>query len=509
MSIQITNWGNVAKIVEKAAFHDERYGKVVIFTNANEWYIPTLVRNLHKSFSLYEPNHKLVVLCSDVEGYDMCKKIGYEYCAFINIPLLDVTDCKNLYDNDKLFEKYTKLCFVKTVIMGHMLSSGYTPLYIDPDMSLKKPCIENLLQYLENTEIVVSGYPDHINTNIMIAKPSSEGCKKMYSLSTWNVDETINLRLPGGDEPFTSTRILFIHKIPFVCVNKEDHPNGIDSQIYKNSFTVHANCTTGLENKINLLKKCNSWYLPRVCIATLVIGNEFEVRYHKFFEQSHKNYAKRCNYEHKIITHFLDLSRQDTRLITMNKLLLCDQEWSNDYDLIIILDGDIVINKSTPPIECSYNLECDKIGVVCELSLDVQSEISFRSKIDDELPSEYYQKFLETSEKSSKLQHLINTGMLLAQPRKHGKILREIYDTHINTVLSQSKSYYSYEQAVVGYELQIRDLCVYLPNHWNAIWFFAKTFQNNITMNEYLRKVYFLHLAGCCDHYDVPYLENE
>src|SRR6478752_2692369 len=130
--ITIDNWDHIRKIIDQVVYNHPVYGKVVIFTNANEQYIPTLIRNLHTSFRIHEPEHKLLILCSDQSGKKLCDQIGYKYSAFVDIPLLGVSEYRNLRKEIDPYVKYTKLCFVKTVIMRYMLENGYTPLYIDP-----------------------------------------------------------------------------------------------------------------------------------------------------------------------------------------------------------------------------------------------------------------------------------------------------------------------------------------------------------------------------------------
>jgi hypothetical protein len=508
--IEIVNWDEVKKVVDDVVYEHPTFGRVVIFTNANEQYIPTLIRNLHASFRIHEPERHLLILCSDRSGYELCGRIGYKHYAYVDIPLLGVSEYRNLRQEIDPYVKYTKLCFVKTVLMRYMLENGYTPLYIDPDMALKRPCIENLLSYLTpELELVVAGIPHHINTNIMIARPTSTKCIETFRLTVEKVQETLDLHLPSGDEPYTSTRILFIHKIPFVCVKKEEHPGGSDVFEYPDAYTVHANCIAGMDNKIERLKQCQGWFLPKVCMATLAIGMEFDARYRKLFLPSHDQYAKKCGYTHVILNDFLDNNYEDFRAITMNKLLIADQPWAKQYDLLVVLDGDIVINKDAPPIDCAIDFD-DRIGVVCELAVDEQSGISYYTEVMHESVSTYYERTLGTN--IPELQHIINTGLMVVQPNLHGEFLRKIYDTNIHAVLSRQSGFFTFEQAITGYELQKTDRYVLLPGSWNALWFFAKTYaeQNDrcLSMQEYLRKVYFLHLAGCCDHYDVPYLDN-
>ena len=121
--IIINNFNDMFDIIEKAKFDTEKYGTVVIFTNGNDWYIPTLIHNLILSMKIYEPLRKIIVFCSDKEGYNKCKDLGFEYFEYIDIPDLMVNNV--LSGSDASTKNYTRLTFVKTVIIKHILELGY------------------------------------------------------------------------------------------------------------------------------------------------------------------------------------------------------------------------------------------------------------------------------------------------------------------------------------------------------------------------------------------------
>ena len=53
--------------------------------------------------------------------------------------------------------------------------------------------------------------------------------------------------------------------------------------------------------------------------------------------------------------------------ISFNKILVCNQEWSKDYDFIVFIDADILINVNAPPIHSHIDYgEC--IGIIDEYS---------------------------------------------------------------------------------------------------------------------------------------------
>ena len=59
-------------------------------------------------------------------------------------------------------------------------------------------------------------------------------------------------------------------------------------------------------------------------------------------------YAKKHDYDFRVITDFLDKSMSHVDAITFNKTLVCSQEWSHEYDYIILIDADILINMMSP-----------------------------------------------------------------------------------------------------------------------------------------------------------------
>ena len=119
------NKDSIKKIIETCSF-ETTYGKSVIFTNGNEWYIETLINNLIVSMSLQEPDFKIIVFCSDNNAYEKCKKLNtIQYFELINIPELKVSTCTTNTSCDT--DEYTRLSFIKTFLISY--KSGST-IYI-------------------------------------------------------------------------------------------------------------------------------------------------------------------------------------------------------------------------------------------------------------------------------------------------------------------------------------------------------------------------------------------
>jgi hypothetical protein len=289
--LDIDNKDEIDAFIEKIKFNSP-LGEVVMFTNANSWYIETLVLNLIHSYNKFNNifSRKIGVFCSDEEGYNKSLKLGFS-CCMIKCDKMRIKDNENNVTQDE----YKRLSFTKTLIIGYLTTKNYVSLYIDPDMSFnyqKYPNLDfieeilnrkhsinynfenNILTKINNFDISVdsifagsiflnSGDKNtsiYLNTNLMLILPTifnkilfrisincfEDICHKDHNFSS---DETYICRF-GLD----SKRFSFW--------SEHYYPNGLNSEKYKNTaYLFHANCVSGLDNKINLLKKCGGWYL--------------------------------------------------------------------------------------------------------------------------------------------------------------------------------------------------------------------------------------------------------
>jgi hypothetical protein len=88
----------------------------------------------------------------------------------------------------------------------------------------------------------------------------------------------------------------------------------------------------------------------KVLLVTIAIGSKYLDMYKKNFYESQRKYAQKCGYDFKVITDFLDKTIQQRSTISFNKVLVCSQGWSSQYDFIIFVDADIFININSPAI---------------------------------------------------------------------------------------------------------------------------------------------------------------
>jgi len=240
--------------------------------------------------------------------------------------------------------------------------------------------------------------------------------------------------------------------------------------------------------------------IMRVCLTTLAIGDKYLQEYTRLFRPSQEAYASKHGYDFKVITSYLDERVQHPHTISFQKLLLCSQEWSADYDFIIYIDADIIINPTSPPIHeaCDFG---DKIGMVDEYSQPTLARrIDVQKKNGWDWPACEYYKLCGYSMETDKI---FNGGVMVFQPQKHRGYLEGVYGKHVIKNIGHPRGFH-FEQTTVNYELQSSDMVSTLPNEFNAVWVIWKTDSPSTHLKDFHDKNYFIHLAAGCDHDKLP-----
>jgi hypothetical protein len=241
----------------------------------------------------------------------------------------------------------------------------------------------------------------------------------------------------------------------------------------------------------------------KVVLVVIAIGEKYLEHYNRIFRPSHEAYAIRCGYHFRLITEYLDPNLAHKDAVTFNKILVCSQPWSSEYDYIIVVDADIVINPKAPSLHLAYNYG-DKIGIVDEFSQPTpiaRLELERFYETNYYSGSDYYYNVLHLYIETDKV---LNTGVMIFQPLKHRKFLEWIYNTYSSYAVGH-RSGFHFEQASIGYEFQLADVYLILDNKWNAIWtlesslniYNAKDFDN---LNKYASSNYFIHFVGGMFH---------
>lgn len=261
--------------------------------------------------------------------------------------------------------------------------------------------------------------------------------------------------------------------------------------------------------------------MVKVCLVAVAIGQKYLEEYARLFMPSHKNYAKKCGYDFRVVDDFLDKKHTGYKTISLNKILVCSEPWSEEYDFIIFVDADILINIRAPPIHTCMDFG-DKIGIVDEYEqtdadtvADIQKRLNWGATA-----SEYYAK----ADFTINTNKMLNTGVLVFQPRKHRLFLESIYAKYIDIAVNHIREFH-FEQAMIGYELQTQNKFVVLPKQFNSVWIIQKVMNNFngkkapfsngrfirsklINISEYFKRSYFMHLAAHQNFESVPELQK-
>ena len=240
-------------------------------------------------------------------------------------------------------------------------------------------------------------------------------------------------------------------------------------------------------------------------LVTIAIGENYLIEYNNLFYKSQKNYALKNGYDFKVITDFLDKNISNSSSISFNKILVCNQEWSNDYEFIIFIDSDILININSPPIHnyIDYN-GC--IGIIDEYSQpSKERRLKIQQKMGWEINAIDYYKLCGLDIQTDMV---FNSGVLVMQPKKHNDFLLNIYNKYILQSVSHYRGFH-FEQSCIGYELQKNNLYKVIDNRFNAVWGLTKLDNiENINLNKYFNDNYFIHFAGHTDYDKIKTILN-
>jgi hypothetical protein len=279
-----------------------KLGPTVMFTNANEWYVDTLVANLMASYQAWNQrtDRQIGLVCTDTQALTRALKHGWPCC------LLESKDLglETLFNTSQP-ASYRRLCFAKTAIAYHALMLDYAVIYIDPDMSFNLG-LQGLARPVDYIDYLIDGHGlqpfrfddptdcfsgvrdmegyttyesavcgamawNHgrpkchinLNTNLMVLKPTPF-TRTLFRLTKADLAHFTSQE-GMTDETFID-RVGRPDQLKFL--SNEIYPGGRDTIAHKHrAHTFHANCVKGLENKIALLKECGGWYLPESGMA--------------------------------------------------------------------------------------------------------------------------------------------------------------------------------------------------------------------------------------------------
>jgi hypothetical protein len=210
-------------------------------------------------------------------------------------------------------------------------------------------------------------------------------------------------------------------------------------------------------------------------IVTLAIGDKYQKIFEAYCRKSWEIYSNKFDYDLIVIKESLDKSeRASKRSPAWQKLLILSQEWSSEYNRIVWIDLDVVINNSrsydicdSVPIELvgaveAYSIpskEIHDIALARNYEYYKKNNISY---IDNMLPSQYY---TNREILGQDLNEVMQTGVFVCSPKFHRDIFEYIYYNYEDNNLGD----WNYEMPAMSYELVKSKLVHWISPSFNFV----------------------------------------
>ena len=177
--------------------------------------------------------------------------------------------------------------------------------------------------------------------------------------------------------------------------------------------------------------------MSRTAIATLCVGKEYLSQWEKFCRPNWAHYALRHGFDLKVFTAPLDTSaRAGGRSAAWQKCLIL--EALADYDRVVWLDADIVINREAPSV--TMDVPLGKIGAVISgdyLHPDLRlfflrrtiRPVAVTSADAEEAWRNDQASFYAQAGIACGTHDIVQTGVLVLDP-SHRALLRQVYDMY-------------------------------------------------------------------------------
>jgi hypothetical protein len=214
----------------------------------------------------------------------------------------------------------------------------------------------------------------------------------------------------------------------------------------------------------------------RTAIVTLLLGRPYWLAWHEVCEPGWRAYADRHGYDIIAIDRPLDVSpRAMARSPAWQKCLILQPSVAGEYDRIVWLDADIVVNPDAPSIVDGVPIE--NIGAVDEFvypTLEIHQAFWNRmvAQTGDHNPAlaRIWQSYLDPRDYhgfwglARRGNHIVQTGVLVLSPRHHRALLEHVYYTYEN----KGGPELNYEMRPLSFEIQERNLQHWIDPRFNA-----------------------------------------
>lgn len=217
----------------------------------------------------------------------------------------------------------------------------------------------------------------------------------------------------------------------------------------------------------------------KVAVVTLLIGEKYLDSFNRYVKAGWEKYCKKHNFDLILIEQSLDDSeRGRNRSPAWQKLLILSQKWSKNYDRIVWIDSDIMINyhiagNITNGVPIELVGACDEFRIPSrefhDIALNRLHAIWKHYGIDildDKLPGDYY------TTRGIPGQHLtsvLQTGVMVLSPLHHREIFEKVYYNYGD----ENGNRWNYEMPALSYELLTANMVHWISPAYNFLVIYA------------------------------------
>ena len=201
-------------------------------------------------------------------------------------------------------------------------------------------------------------------------------------------------------------------------------------------------------------------------IVTLAVGESYVQAWQQTCEANWRSYADKHGFDLICIDHALDSSmRAQKRSPAWQKCLILSQDFARDYERIVWVDSDVLINVVAAP-NIDEGVPLDKVGAVEhvdeEISLKRMYEFWGATAIHNPTPQECYTNY----GLPSSFDHIVQTGILVLSPVYHRELLEKVYFGYEE----KGGREWHMEMRPLSYELLKAGIVHWIDPRFNMLW---------------------------------------
>ena len=184
----------------------------------------------------------------------------------------------------------------------------------------------------------------------------------------------------------------------------------------------------------------------KIAIIILTVGDKYIKLFNLYFRNSVEKYCEKYGYDLFVLKELVKYETDmNSKKFYWQRLLI--PEKYEDYDYIVVVDSDIYISDNSPPLPIN-DIPVGKVACANERRID----------------------WYKLSGDNKDYNDHINGGLIIYQPKYHGKLLTKLYDDNINNY----QKYHQDDQSILSSFLIDNDLIYWLDQRYNRVWYFWK-----------------------------------